>query len=83
VYWKRSHGADGRVWMAVNGQVLADQLGPNSDVNNNPIDRNMISQIYSGGAYPVFQWSDDYQIWKTFPTANPGDPWYDSPYAPH
>jgi hypothetical protein len=83
VFWHRSKGADGRVWMAVNGQTLVDKFGPNMGVNNNPIDRIMFMQLYSGGSYPLQQWTDDVQIWSSFPSAKPGDPWYDGVYAPH
>ncbi len=83
VYWKRSTGSDGRVWMAVNGQVIGDQPGPNVGPNNSPINRIMASQLYSGSVYPIFQWVDDLQIWSGFPSAQPGDAWFDPPYAPH
>jgi carbohydrate binding protein with CBM6 domain len=83
VFWHRSSGADGRVWMAINGKVIVDKLGPLMGVNHSHINRNFIHQLYTGGAYPVFQLTDDYQIWSGFPTASPGDPWYDPPYAPH
>jgi len=83
VFWHRSKGADGRVWMAVNGQKLVDKFGPNIGVNNNYIDRIMFMQLYSGGSYPLQQWTDDVQIWSSFPVAKAGDPWYDGVYAPH
>ena len=83
IFWHRSSGADGRVWMAINGHVLVDKLAPNIGVNGDHIDRNFIHQLYTGGAYPVFQYTDDVQIWSGFPTAAPGDPWYDPPYGPH
>jgi hypothetical protein len=83
VFWHRSKGADGRVWMAVNGQKLVDQFGPNIGVNNNPINRIMFMQLYSGASYPLQQWTDDVQIWSAFPTAKAGDPWYDGVYGPH
>jgi uncharacterized protein YaiE (UPF0345 family) len=83
VYWKRSSGSDGRVWMAVNGQVIGDHLGPNMGPANAPINRIMAAQLYSGSSYPIYQWTDDLQIWSTFPTASSGNPWYDPPYAPH
>ncbi len=83
VYWKRSSGSDGRVWMAVNGQVIGDQYGSNVGANGSPINRIMSSQLYSGSVYPIFQWVDDLQIWSTFPSASPGDVWYNAPYAPH
>jgi len=83
VYWKRSSGSDGRAWFAVNGQVLGEHRGPNMGPNNSPINRIMTSQLYSGASFPIYQWVDDLQIWSTFPTAAPGDAWYDPPYAPH
>jgi len=83
VFWHRSKGADGRVWMAVNGQQLVDKSGPNYGVNGDPIDRIFLTQLYSAATYPLEQWTDDVQIWSAFPTAKPGDPWYDGVYAPH
>jgi hypothetical protein len=82
VYWKRSSGSDGRVWMAADGKVLADQFGPNMGPNRSRIDR-IFWNLYTGGAYPIYQWIDDVQIWSSFPTAKAGDPWYDGVYAPH
>src|SRR5215510_4550635 len=69
VFWHRSAGSDGRVWMAVNGQPILDKFGSNIGVNNNPIDRIFLTQLYSGGSYPLEQWTDDVQIWSGFPTA--------------
>jgi hypothetical protein len=83
VFWHRSKGSDGRVWMAVNGQKIVDKFGPNIGVNNDPIDRIFLMQLYSGAAYPIYQWTDDVQIWSSFPTAKPGEPWYNPPYGPH
>jgi hypothetical protein len=83
VFWHRSAGSDGRVWMAVDGEVIADHYGANTGDWGAPINRIMIDQLYTSTAYPVFQWVDDLQIWRGFPTASPGDPWYDAPYAPH
>jgi hypothetical protein len=81
-FYHRSKGSDGRVWMAVNGQKIVDKWGPNIGVNNDPINRVFPFLLYSGASYPVYQWTDDVQIWSSFPTAKPGDPWYDSVYAP-
>jgi hypothetical protein len=83
VFWHRSGDASGRVWVAANGQVIMDHHGPNTGDWNAPIDRIMAHQLYTSTAYPVFQWVDDLQVWKTFPSAAPGDAWYDPPYAPH
>ena len=81
-YFKRSSGSDGRIWMAVNGRVLADRYGPTMGPNGSPINRIMVNQLYSGSAYPIYQWVDNVQVWSTFPTVSSGDAWYDPPYAP-
>ena len=83
VFWHRSAGSDGRVWMAVNGQKLVDKFGPNIGVNGAPIDRIFLTQLYSAATYPLEQWTDDVQIWSGFPAAKAGDPWYDGVYGPH
>jgi hypothetical protein len=83
VFWHRSKGSDGRVWMAVNGQKLVDKFGKNIGDNGNPINRIFLTQLYTAASYPLSQWTDDIQIWSSFPTAEPGDPWYDGVYAPH
>jgi hypothetical protein len=83
VFWHRSIGSDGRVWVAINGVLLDDHAGPNIGAANAPMDRIMITNLYTGGIYPQYQWLDDLQIWNSFPTATSGDAWYDPPYAPH
>jgi hypothetical protein len=83
VGWHRSSGSDGRFWAAINGQVLDDHRGPNMGAANAPMDRVMITNLYTGGTYPQYQWLDDLQIWSTFPTVQQGDAAYDPPYAPH
>ena len=65
VFWHRSTGADGRVWMAVNGQTILDHLGPNKI--NAPINRIYMPNLYSSTAFPIYQWIDDLQIWDSFP----------------
>ena len=82
VYCHRAR-TGGRVWAAVNGQVIGDFTGQTMGDNNAPIDRIMLHQLYSGSTYPIYQWVDDVQIWNQFPAASPGDPWYDPPYGPH
>jgi hypothetical protein len=79
VFWHRSGGADGRAWMAVNGQVIADHYGPNMGVNNAPINRIFMPNLYSGTSYPIYQWVDDMEIWDGFPPVIGNNP----PYAPH
>ena len=68
VFWHRSSGEDGRVWMAVNGNVIADHYGPNMGVNSAPINRIFMPNLYSGSTYPIYQWLDDVEIWNGFPT---------------
>jgi hypothetical protein len=79
IFWHRSSGSDGRVWMAVNGQTLADRRGPNMGAWNLPINRIMAPIVYTGSAMPVYQWVDDLEIWDGFPPANGGN----QPYAAH
>jgi hypothetical protein len=71
------------VLFAVNGQVIDDHFGPNIGDTNAPINRIFASQLYSGSTYPIYQWTDDIQVWQGWPTAKQGDAWYDPPYAPH
>lgn len=78
VFWRRSDGNDGRVWAAVNGNVIADHYGPLMGVHRKPINRIMIPNLYQGGTAPHYQWVDDLEIWSGFPPA--GD---NPPYAPH
>ena len=68
VFWHRSSGSDGRVWMAVNGQVIVDHYGSNMGVNNASINRIMMPNLYSSTSYPIYQWVDDVQIWDGFPS---------------
>ena len=79
VFWHRSSGNDGRVWMAVNGQVLVDHYGSNMGSNNAALNRIMMPNLYSSSAYPIYQWVDDVEIWDRFPPATGSNP----PYAPH
>jgi hypothetical protein len=78
VFWHRSSGADGRAWVAVNGQVIADHRGSLMGVRNAPINRIMPGLLYSQTPLPIYQWIDDLEIWDGFPVVgnNP-------PYAPH
>jgi hypothetical protein len=81
-FWHRSSDVDGRVWMAVDGNVIADHSGPNTGYKGMGINRIYLS-LYSGSRLPISQWVDDVQIWDGFPDAQPKEPWYDPPYAPH
>ena len=81
-FWHRSSGVDGRVWMAIDGHVIADRYGANVGSRRQNINR-IFWNLYSGSRLPVYQWIDDVQIWDGFPTATSSLPWYDPPYAPH
>ncbi|HWL62081.1 MAG TPA: hypothetical protein VNQ32_04765 [Steroidobacteraceae bacterium] len=78
IFWHRSGGSDGRVWMAVNGQVVADRRGANMGAWNMPINRIMAPLLYAGSAMPVYQWIDEVEVWDGFPS--PGS---NPPYAAH
>jgi hypothetical protein len=90
LFWHRSSGSDGRVWAAVNGQVICDRFGRNMASSDpadpeygfpdspRPIDRIFVNNVYGSTAYPMYQWMDDLQIWNGFP-ATCTDP----PCAPH
>lgn len=67
IFWHRSPLNDGRVWVAINDQVICDRFGPNIGVNNKPINRIIIGPVYGGGPYPIYQWVDDLEIWTGFP----------------
>jgi hypothetical protein len=67
IFWHRSTLNDGRVAVAVNGQVICDRYGPNIGANSAPINRIMIGAVYGGGPYPMYQWVDDLQIWDGIP----------------
>src|SRR6266850_2455260 len=69
IFWHRSNGADGRVWVAVNGNVIADHNGPNMGAWNLPINRISMPTVYTGSRMPVYQWIDDLEIWDGFPPA--------------
>jgi len=79
IFWHRSSGSDGRVWVAVNGQTIADRRGANVGAWNMPFNRVMAPIVYSGGAMPVYQWVDDVEIWDGFPPSSGSN----QPYAVH
>jgi len=85
LFWHRSTGSDGRVWMAVNGVPIVDRAGQNRITDS--INRIMYMQLYSDLPLPLEQWTDDVQVWTKIPVggvdAKPGDPWYDPPYGMH
>ena len=64
----RSGKADGRVWIAVDGQTLFDRYGPNLGVDELPWNRVFPFLNYSSGqSLPAYQWVDDLEIWNGFP----------------
>jgi hypothetical protein len=67
VYWHRSGGNDGRIWVAVDGNTIADHRGPNMGAWNLPINRIMAPMLYAGSAMPVYQWVDDLEVWDGMP----------------
>ena len=79
IFWHRSSGDDGRVWMAADGEVIADRYGPNMGAWDMPINRIMAPMLYSGSRMPIYQWIDDIEVWDGFPPAS-GD---NQPYAAH
>ena len=70
VYWRRSDGADGRVWAAVDGHTIADRQGPNMGARNLPINRIMAPMLYTGQRMPAYQWIDDLQVWTGIPSTS-------------
>jgi len=66
VFWNHSTGADGRVWVAVNGKTIADYNGPLKRVNG--IGAWCIFKNY-GSLGVGGQWIDDVEIWDDIPIA--------------
>jgi len=67
VYWHRSSGSDGRFWVAVNGEVIADYHGPNMGDYNLPITRIFPNNAYSGGYATVESHHTGFEMWDGFP----------------
>ncbi|UJP06167.1 MAG: fibronectin type III domain-containing protein [Nitrosomonas sp.] len=70
VYWKRSSGNDGRFWVAVDGQEIADRFGPNMGDYGLPVTRVTFNTPYSGGYPTVESHSTGLEIWDGFPCGN-------------
>ena len=67
-YWHRSTHEEGRIFWAVNGQVIADHKGSNLGNRHNHINRISPFGVYTRPAvYPARQWIDDVEIWDDFP----------------
>ena len=76
VFWHRSDGADGRVWAAIDGRVIADRRGPNRVAKD--INRILVANVYGSGNFPMYQWLDDLRLYDGFPRECA-----DPPCAPH
>lgn len=67
-FWHRSHEPDGRVYWAVNGEVIADHYEQNYGDYNNHINRICPFGVYGiPDIYPSEQWIDDVEILDGFP----------------
>jgi len=66
-HWRRSSGADGRVWVAIDGHTIAEYRGPTVGAREQPINRVIAPLLYSGSTMPVYQWVDDLEIWDGLP----------------
>jgi hypothetical protein len=71
IFWHRSAGADGRIWVRIDGTVICDKTGPNMGALNLPINRILAPLLYSGSRMPIYQWIDDLEIWDGFPPGVP------------
>jgi hypothetical protein len=67
VYWRRSTGDDGFIWMAVNCDTIAERAGPNFGADRLPVNRIMAPMLYAGSAMPVYQWVDRLEVWSEPP----------------
>lgn len=77
-----SAGPDGRVWAAVNGNVIADRRGANMGAWSRPINRISAPMLYSGSRMPIYQWVDDLEIWNGFPGTAVAQPDVQAPTVP-
>lgn len=69
VYMKRSSGSDGRFFWAINGQTVADHMGPSYGANNEGTSWLGFENIYSN-YFPMYEWVDDLEVWDNPPCAN-------------
>ena len=63
IFWNRSTKQDGRIWWAVNGQIISDYHGQTKV--KEPIHEIMFFTNYSNN--PIDQWVDNIEIWDNFP----------------
>ena len=62
-------------WHAPSGAVLCTYMrswlfvpGIRPNMIAKDINRIFLSDVYSGTAYPLYQWMDDLEIWNGFPS---------------
>jgi uncharacterized protein (UPF0216 family) len=63
IFWKRSKGNDGRVWLTVDGKTVIDYHG--STKIKDPIRIIMLFTNYA--SVPLEQWIDNVEVWDDFP----------------
>lgn len=94
VFFRRSSNSDARFWISISNpswpantqsRRLVDCPNPNIGAYGSPLNRIMITNLYSQQqAMPMRQWVDDLQIWDSFPPPAQGtEPWFDGLYARH
>ncbi len=71
VYYKKGRDK-GRVWWAVNGEVIADYVGRTEHPDNPmPIKFWSFFKLYQDEKWfekgPVYQWVDDLEYWSSYP----------------
>jgi hypothetical protein len=68
LFWQRSAGADGRIWMAVDGETIFDRYGANKV--DSPKTFWDCFKVYTGAASlargQAYQWVDDFEIYSDF-----------------
>lgn len=66
-YVYRSKYSDGLTWAAINGETILNRKGSNMGINELPITRLMVNNLYTGGEVPVSGNLTGLEIWKGFP----------------
>lgn len=72
IFWRRSGGADGLVWVAIDGRTIANRRGANMGGWNMPVNRIIAPLLYAGGSMPIYQWVDDVEVWSGMPPGEHG-----------
>jgi len=63
IFWKRSKGKDGRVWLAIDGTTVINYKGSTKVID--PIRIIMLYTNYASA--PLDQWIDNIEVWDNFP----------------